>query len=92
MLRGTQRGIFQRLQELTEGLRIAHELVELHQALFLRLQHVGCATGRDTRLAQQVRRIAVLRAREKYQQKVVEKAANLLAHGRVLLVFKSVQQ
>src|SRR6185436_9458954 len=92
VLRGAQRRVFERLEELPEGLRIAHQLVELRQSLLLGLENIGGSIRRDAGFPQEIGGIPVLRGRKKNEEEVVQETADLLTHGRVFLVLEGVEQ
>src|SRR2546423_4622255 len=92
MLGRTQRRVFEGLEQLTKGLRIAHQLVELSEALLLWLENFGCPVRRHPRFAQQIRRIPVLRSSEKNQQEIVEESADFFPHRRILLILEGVEE
>ena len=87
-----KRRVFQCLEQLPERLGIAHQLAQLRQSLLLGLENLGRAAGGDAGFAKQVGGVSVLRGREKDQEEIIEKSADLLAHSRILVRFEDIQQ
>lgn len=92
MLWGAKGRILERLEQLSQRLRIAHDFVQLGETLLLCFQHFVGAVGGYARFAQEIGGVAVLRGGEEDQQEIVEEAADLFANSRIFLVLECVEE